>query len=258
MARWNSRHTNLNDHQGNTVTFSFSGTGGQLFVRLILGFILTIITLGIYGFWFYVNMFKFFVENSDAKTPDGRPVKVTFTGTGGQLFLDAFVGLLLTIVTLGIYFPWFVCKIIGFFCNNTTISVDGSQTAKLRFTGTGGELFGIFIVGFILTIITFGIYRSWYKVKKLKFLYGNTEVLTQSGSRFRINFNGTGGELFVINVLGIILSIITCGIYSFWLIVNLIRFRTDHLEVVESSSLSSSANGGDDPPVQSSKSSDKK
>ena len=161
-------------------------------------------------------------------------------------------------MTLGIYFPWFVCKIIGFFCNNTTISVDGSQTAKLRFTGTGGELFGTFIVGFILTIITFGIYRSWYKVKKLKFLYGNTEVLTQSGSRFRINFNGTGGELFVINVLGIILSIITCGIYSFWLIVNLIRFRTDHLEVVESSSLSSSANGGDDPPVQSSKSSDKK
>ena len=67
MTRWNSRHTNLNDRQGNTVTFSFSGTGGKLFVDLIIGWLLTITTLGIYGFWYYVNMFKFFVENSDAK-----------------------------------------------------------------------------------------------------------------------------------------------------------------------------------------------
>jgi uncharacterized membrane protein YjgN (DUF898 family) len=233
MTRWNSRHTNLNDRQGNTVTFSFSGTGGKLFVDLIIGWLLTIITLGIYGFWYYVNMFKFFVENSDAKTPDGRPVKATFTGTGGQLFGEVFVGMLLTIVTVGIYSPWFICKIIGFFYNNTVISVDGSKALTLKFTGTGGDLFVTFIVGYLLTIVTLGIYQFWFQVNLMKFTYGNTEVSTQNGSRFRVNFNGTGGELFGIHLVGIIVSIVTLGIYSFWFSVNLIKFQTDHLEVVD-------------------------
>ena len=81
--------------------------------------------------------------------------------------------------------------------NELTLLLEAQQTLD--------DLFRTFIVGFILTSITFGIFRSWYKVKKLKFLYGNTEVLTQNDSRFRIHFNGTGGKLFVINVVGIIL-----------------------------------------------------
>lgn len=233
MMAWSNRHTELVDRKGNKVTFSFTGTGGDLFVTLIVGQILTVVTLGIYGFWFYVNMMKFILENSDGETSDGKPVKATFHGTGGQLFGEAFVGLILTVVTLGLYSPWFMCKIMRFYTDNTVISVDGSEALTLKFVGTGGALFVALIVDAILTAITLGIYQFWFQVKMLKFTYENTEVSSKNGGRFRINFDGTGGELFGINLVGLFLSIVTLGFYSFWFTVNLIKFQTEHLEVVD-------------------------
>lgn len=44
------------------------------------------------------------------------------------------------------------------------------------FYGTGTEYFKIWIVNLLLTIITFGIYSPWAKVRRLRYFYGNTEL----------------------------------------------------------------------------------
>jgi uncharacterized membrane protein YjgN (DUF898 family) len=66
-----------------------------------------------------------------------------------------------------------------------------ASTAKLRYHGTGGSLFGLVLVNALLTLITFGIYSFWAKNKVREFHYSHTGL---DGDRFA--YHGTGGELF--------------------------------------------------------------
>ncbi|MDE1996563.1 MAG: DUF898 domain-containing protein [Rhizobiaceae bacterium] len=51
---------------------------------------------------------------------------------------------------------------------------------RASFTGTAGEYFGIWIVNILLTIVTFGIYSAWAKVRRNRYFYGNTVMLGET------------------------------------------------------------------------------
>lgn len=55
------------------------------------------------------------------------------------------------------------------------------QEEPFRFTGTAGEYFGIWVVNLFLTLATLGIYSAWAKVRRKRYLYGNTWL---AGSNF--------------------------------------------------------------------------
>jgi uncharacterized membrane protein YjgN (DUF898 family) len=59
------------------------------------------------------------------------------------------------------------------------------RVEALAFRGSGGEYFRIWIVNLLLTIVTFGIYSAWAKVRRLRYFYGNTWL---AGSNF--NYHG--------------------------------------------------------------------
>lgn len=46
----------------------------------------------------------------------------------------------------------------------------------LRFTGTGGEYFRIWVVNLLLTLATLGIYSAWAKVRTARWFWGNTQL----------------------------------------------------------------------------------
>jgi uncharacterized membrane protein YjgN (DUF898 family) len=46
----------------------------------------------------------------------------------------------------------------------------------VRFTASGSEYFRLWVVNLLLTLVTFGIYYPWAKVRKLRYFYGNTWV----------------------------------------------------------------------------------
>ena len=50
------------------------------------------------------------------------------------------------------------------------------QRHPIEFTGSGSEYFRIWIVNLLLTLVTFGLYYPWAKVRKLRYFYGNTHV----------------------------------------------------------------------------------
>lgn len=52
-----------------------------------------------------------------------------------------------------------------------------SVLSPFRFTGSGREYFGIWIVNILLTIITLGIYSAWAKVRRNRYFWGNTQLL---------------------------------------------------------------------------------
>lgn len=66
------------------------------------------------------------------------------------------LGALVTICTLGICYPWALCKIYGWKINHTVI-----EGRRLKFHGTAIGLFGNWIKWWFLCLITLGIYSWW-------------------------------------------------------------------------------------------------
>jgi len=89
-----------------TLTGKFFGSCGKILVEILL----TVITLGIYMPLAYLKLFKYFSERTIAQK---ETLSLQF---GYELdlkndFLFIWGQLLLTIVTLGIYYPWAYAKI---------------------------------------------------------------------------------------------------------------------------------------------------
>lgn len=53
---------------------------------------------------------------------------------------------------------------------------DAQPACAFEFTGSGSEYFRIWIVNLLLTIITFGVYSAWAKVRRLQYFYRNTRL----------------------------------------------------------------------------------
>ncbi len=95
--------------------------------------------------------------------------KSYFDGGLLQLIGWKILGFLLTLITLGIGFPWAKCMVESWETKHTVI-----EGRRLRFDGTGGQLFGNYIKWVLLTIITIGIYSFWLAIKMKKWVVKHT------------------------------------------------------------------------------------
>ncbi|MCB0561810.1 MAG: DUF898 family protein [Lewinellaceae bacterium] len=76
-----------------------------------------------------------------------------FDGKARQYFFVGIAAFLITGITFGIALPWAVTLVQQWKASHTLV-----EGRRLKFYGSGGELFGKYIVWWILTIITLGIY----------------------------------------------------------------------------------------------------
>jgi uncharacterized membrane protein YjgN (DUF898 family) len=225
LQRYVFQNTTIKRPRGD-IAVEFTGTGGELFKIGFLGYLLSAITLGIYLPWFLANLNKYFMENSRGRSADGE-YRLSSDMTGGELFKTVFVGYLLTMVTFGIYGPWFICKLQKLFLERTQIFQNNQVIGSADFVGQGGDFFVLALVNYLLTVVTLGIYGSWMQVNFLKFFLGNTELKIR-GQTYRGEFTGTGGEQFVIMLVGYLLTMVTLGIYSFWFMAKLMKFQLEN------------------------------
>jgi uncharacterized membrane protein YjgN (DUF898 family) len=84
-----------------------------------------------------------------------------------------------------------------------TSAVGAGGSRRLTFHGSGGTLFGIYVVNILLTIVTLGLYRFWGKVKVRRFMLSQTAF---EGDRFA--YHGTGKEL----LLGFVKALLFVGL----------------------------------------------
>lgn len=70
--------------------------------------------------------------------------------------------------------------------NQNLVENHQKKYEKFEFTGSGGEYFRIWIVNLLLTIVTLGIYSAWAKVRRLRYMYGNSYL---AGSSFEYHGN---------------------------------------------------------------------
>jgi len=90
---------------------------------------------------------------------------------GGLLNLIGWsiLGFFVTVITLGICFPWALCMVYGWKINHTVI-----EGRRLRFHGSAFSLFGNWIKWLLLCIITIGIYSLWVGIALEKWKVKNT------------------------------------------------------------------------------------
>ena len=97
--------------------------------------------------------------------------------TGGLLGLIgiSLVQILITVITLGLAYPWAVCMKECWIAKHTII--DGKQ---LVFDGTGVQLIGKYLLWWFLTIITFGIYSFWLNIKMKQWVVKHTHMVEKA------------------------------------------------------------------------------
>jgi uncharacterized membrane protein YjgN (DUF898 family) len=111
------------------------------------------------------------------------------------------------------------------------------ETGQLSFSGDGAEYFKIWAVNLALTIVTLGIYSAWAKVRRLRYLYGNT---TLEGSTF--DFHGQPAAILRGRIIALVflvlytqsrkisftLFVVTLGLIAAifpWIFYRSLRFR---------------------------------
>jgi uncharacterized membrane protein YjgN (DUF898 family) len=134
-----------------SIHFGYRGKLKEFFILYISEFLLTLITLGIYGAWFQVNVKKYIYGNMRFGN-----IEFKFTGSGIDLFVIRLKGIVLIILTLGIYSFWYMKDLFAFEINNLKATQNGKEI-NLRSTLSGGQVFQMIFVNYLIIIFTLGI-----------------------------------------------------------------------------------------------------
>ncbi len=67
-----------------------------------------------------------------------------------------------------------------------------SDRGAIDFTGRGWDIFGIWLMNFVFSILTLGIYSFWGRTNIRRYLWQNTRYEDEA-----FEYTGTGGELFI-------------------------------------------------------------
>jgi len=166
--------------------------------------------------------------------------KLNFTGKGGELFGLFISNILLTVITLGLYFPWAKASILRYMYSHTELDGD-----HFTFHGTGNEMFKGFLMAYALLIVLaspliVGIVTQNPELAVAGYLlfiicillivpmaiHGRLKFRTSHSSYRGIffSYDGSMSKLYFICVEGFFLTLITFGIYGFWLTCNIRRY----------------------------------
>lgn len=235
FSKENGGYYNQEEIPVNLFQAKMHGSGGQFFGILIVNWILTVITLGFYYPWARAKTLTYIYGETEFAGS-----RFTFHGTGKEMFKGfikaiALLAVIVLLGNLGSLTGSFTLAIVGGLLYLIGImlliplALHGSLRYRMSRTswrgihfgyrGRLGELFGICVKGFLLTIFTLGIYGSWFAVDLRKYIHRNLRF-----GNCTLDFEGEGGSLFWIHLKGILLFYPTIGIYTFWYIKNLNNF----------------------------------
>lgn len=206
-----------------------------LFGMLGMVFLLIIIELLVV---FYIS--KILIENVQYNN-----LKVGFNGRFLNYLGVLLLGMFLTIITIGIYYPWFIKRLMSFYVDNSEL-----EKESFKFKGSGSKLFVIYLLAVVIPTIFVAIlgftvikscidpdtcaigynivYQAISFLFMIPFLYLYYKWIVNIdyknyNVRFDTRFWNSCGKL----ALEFFLSIITIGIYSPMAWLRLYKYFTD-------------------------------
>lgn len=227
------------DTTQNNYKLSFHGKGSDLFGIIIVNWLLTIVTLGIYYPWAKAKQLKFFYGATALKDDF-----FTFHGTGNEMFKGFIKSILIFTVLFSIFyiFSYFELQItglillyLGFFAL-IPIAVHGSYRYRMSRTSWRGIRFGYrgnkyellkkYFTWVLLSLLTMGIYGAWMAVNLRNYVLSHIKF-----GDIDFESNAEGSDYLWLNIKGYFLTIFTLGIYSFWWQKDLFNFYVDNISL---------------------------
>jgi len=163
--------------------------------------------------------------------------ELDYQGKGEDLFGITIINWLLTVVTLGLYYPWAKAKKLQYLYSNTTLNNE-----PFAFHGTGKEMFKGFIKAILIFVALYGIlflfvYLEMPIMGALSFYLGFLAILPiaihgayryrmsrTSWRGIRFGYRGNRKEFTIEFLKNIGLTIVTLGIYGSWMSINLRKY----------------------------------
>jgi len=183
------------------------------------------------------------MENNELQAATAQNYQLEFKGQGSAFFGILIVNWILTVLTLGFYYPWARAKQLQYIYSHTTLNNE-----SFYFSGTGAEIFKGFIklIGmYLLFLVGYGLFVSYAESPILAIillylcmiaiipliLHGSLRYrMSRTSYRgIRFGYRGDRKELMVQFFRDILLTIVTLGIYSAWFSMNLRSYTHRHI-----------------------------
>lgn len=217
-------------------TLAFHGTGEALFILVLKNMVLTVLTLGIYLAWAKTARRAYIWRHVEI---EGHPLR--YHGTGKELFIGylklaagylVFFGLPVLVgrvfgpmaqapVQLALGFALvFLIPIAIWGARRYLLSRTSWRGVHFRLEGDGRAYAKTFIGGYLLSVLSLGLYAPIWLNRLHRFMTNATAIGTKC-----FEYRGEDKVVFKLALRGIILSILTLGIYYFWYQAELNRYR---------------------------------
>jgi uncharacterized membrane protein YjgN (DUF898 family) len=143
-----------------------------------------------------------------------RGLRFSFRGRATE-FMKIFIpGSLLTGLTFGFYYPFFLTRQQAYLVSRSRFG-----TRAFEFDGQGRELFKSFVLSWLLTLPTLGLAWVWFIARRRRYFWNSTSF---SGARFACTV--TGGRLLGLWLVNLLLLVLTLGLAWPWVVVRNARF----------------------------------
>ncbi|MFC2126784.1 YjgN family protein [Bacteroidota bacterium] len=154
----------------NSVFFKYSGIRMEFFRIFVKGILLTIITFGIYGSWFQVEIRKYIFRHLKFGN-----LTFDFKGKGDQLFWIQIKLFLLIFITAGLYIFWHLKKVFKFYIENLKV-YQNNEELNFKFNANTGQIALLVFTNTLLFIFTFGLAMPWVLTRTFGFILENSEL----------------------------------------------------------------------------------
>ena len=216
--------------------FQFHGTGREMLIGLgkaivvlvVLDFAYEGILAVIYNDWLLamtglLYAFVFFLLIMIASVgarryrmsrTSWRGIRFRFLGTFKHTIILVSRGWLLSLLSLGFYYPFYLNRFQDYWTSKTTFG-----NIAFSYDGQGKEVFRIWLKGMLLTILTLGIYLFWLKANLQRYFWKHTVY-----GEARINSTLYGGKWLWESLIFLLFVIFTLGIGRAWAVVRYKKF----------------------------------
>src|SRR5687768_17188911 len=172
-----------------------------------------------------------------------RSYALAFYGSGFDYFRIQVVNTILNVITLGLYYPWAKERQLKYLYSQNTF-----EQTPFVFSGTGREMFRGYIkaIGILILLYASAVYLmlNQYTATGLLLLYGGLicimpfaihgsyryRMAKTSWKGIRFGYVGQRSALVGIFIKGILLTILTLGIYAPWFTINLRRYILSNIK----------------------------
>jgi uncharacterized membrane protein YjgN (DUF898 family) len=143
-----------------------------------------------------------------------RGIRFSFRGRARDFVGIFVVGTILTSLTLGIYYPFFITRRQAFMVSHAYFG-----SGKFDFDGRGRDLLKPFLLMIVLFIPTLGLSWFWFSARRQRYFTDHTRFGTTT---FRSDV--TGGRLAWLTLSNLVVLICTLGLAWPWTVVRGLRF----------------------------------